>query len=347
MQPRHIQRQSPVTGDLWDQSGDEPPAPRDESGDHDTGQALECAPMSSSSGPAADAWTRFQPWRRTFEYGFWVLVTLVNAIGNSITVLVDVRRSGLDVAAWEPVAWEWSSGLAWLALVPAIAWFTRTYPLHWDNWRRQLPRYLLASGVVSLLHVLGMVGMRVIAYRLQGGNYDFGPWLPNLGYEYLKDARSFMGMVALMELYRLAMRRMQGEARLLDAPDEGVPAAEPLDRPERFLVRKLGREFLVAARDIEWAQAAGNYVNLHVAGRDYPLRSTMSAIEARLDPGRFARIHRSYLVNLDRIASIEPLDSGDARLHLADGGQLPCSRRYRDALRARGAPEARPAGGNC
>lgn len=302
--------------------------------------------MPPAPAPAADAWTRFQPWRRVFEYGFWLLVTLVNAIGNIITVLIDVRRTGLDVAAWEPVIWELSSGLAWLALVPAIVWFTRTYPLHWDNWRRQLPGYLLASVVVSLLHVMGMVGMRMLAYRLQGGSYDFSPWLPNLGYEYLKDVRTFLGMVALVELYRLALRRMQGEARLLDAPDEGVPA-DPVDRPERFLVRKLGREFLVAARDIEWAQAAGNYVNLHVAGRDYPLRSTMAAIEARLDPARFARVHRSYLVNLDRIASIEPLESGDARLHLVDGRQVPCSRSYRDALRARGAPETRPGAGNC
>lgn len=302
--------------------------------------------MSSPPAPAADAWARFQPWRTAFEYGFWLLVTLVNAVGNSITVLVDVRRSGLDYASWEPVVWEWSSGLAWLALVPAIVWFTRAHPLHWDTWRRQLPWLLLASLVASLLHVLAMVAMREIAYRVQGGSYDFGPWLPALGYEYLKDARTFLGMVALVELYRLALRRMQGEARLLDAPDEGVPA-EPLDRPERFLVRKLGREFLVAARDIEWARAAGNYVNLHVAGREYPLRSTMAGVEARLDPAKFARVHRSYLVNIDRIASIEPLDSGDARLHLVDGHQLPCSRSYRDALRSRGDPEARPAVGNC
>lgn len=280
----------------------------------------------------SDAWSRFQPWRRTFEIGFWLLATLVNAVGNSITVLIDVRRSGLDYAAWEPVVWEWSSGLAWLALVPGVVWFTRRFPLYWDNWWRQLPWHLLASVVVSVLHVLAMVAMRTVAYRVQGDSYDFGPWLPNLGYEYLKDARSFLGMVVLIELYRLVLRRMQGEARLLDPSDEDVPA-QPMERPERFLVRKFGRDFLVAARDIEWLQASGNYVNLHLRGRDYPLRSTMAGIEARLDPARFARIHRSFMVNLDQVVSIEPLDSGDARVHLRDGGQLPCSRRYRDALR--------------
>ena len=94
----------------------------------------------------------------------------------------------------------------------------------------------------------------------------------------------------------------------------------------------------MAAADVEWLQAAGNYVNLHVRGRDYPLRTTMAAIETQLDPARFVRIHRSYMVNLDRLASIEPLDTGDARVHLDDGTVLPCSRRQREQLRLRLAP---------
>lgn len=65
----------------------------------------------------------------------------------------------------------------------------------------------------------------------------------------------------------------------------------------------------------------------------YPLRSTIAGIESKLDPARFVRVHRSYIANIDRIASIEPLDSGDARLHLGDGSTLPCSRRYRAALK--------------
>jgi DNA-binding LytR/AlgR family response regulator len=129
-------------------------------------------------------------------------------------------------------------------------------------------------------------------------------------------------------------RRLQGEAHLLDLPDEGPPL-DPVDRPERFLVRKLGREFLIAAADIEWLQASGNYVNLRVRGHDYPLRSTIAGIEGRLDPARFTRIHRSFAVNLNHIVSIEPLDAGDARVHLKDGTVLPCSRRFRDSLRDR------------
>ncbi|KAF1717853.1 LytTR family transcriptional regulator [Pseudoxanthomonas yeongjuensis] len=280
------------------------------------------------------AYQRFLPWRRTFEVGFWVVLTLVNGIANSITVLIDIRRSELDFAAWQPAVWEFTSGLLMLTLVPALVWFTRLFPLHWDNWRRQLPWHLLASAVFSLVHVVGMVGLRMLIYRAQGMEYDFGPWPRELFYEYLKDIRSYASMVAGIEIYRFVLRRSQGEASLLDMPDEGEPV-EPVDRPERFLVRKLGREFLVSAADIEWLQASGNYVNLRIREHDYPLRSTIAGIESKLDPRRFARVHRSYIVNLDLIASIEPLDTGDARLHLKDRTTLPCSRRYRAGLRGR------------
>jgi hypothetical protein len=288
--------------------------------------------MTESASDAA--YRRFLPWRRTFEIGFWVGLIFTNAVGNSITTLMDVRRAGLAFAAWEPAVWEGSSAILMLALVPALVVFTRRFPLHWDTWRRQLPWYVLASLVFSLVHVAGMVALRVLAYRWQGGHYDFGPWGREFLYEYLKDIRTFASMVVGIEVYRLLLRRWQGEASLLDVPDEGPPM-EPVERPERFLVRKLGREFLVAAADIEWLQAAGNYVNLRVRGHDYPLRSTIAGVEAKLDPQRFARIHRSYMVNLDQVVSIEPLESGDARLHMKDGTVLPCSRRHRSELRGR------------
>ncbi|MFT3757038.1 MAG: LytTR family DNA-binding domain-containing protein [Pseudoxanthomonas sp.] len=284
--------------------------------------------------PPPSAYQRFLPWKRTFEIGFWLATTVLNAVFNSATTVMDIHKAGLGFADWGPVVWEWSSGLAWLALAWPIVLFSRRFPLHWDNWWRQLPWHLLASVAVSLLHVVGMVGLRELAYRWMGGNYDFGHWPKELLYEYLKDVRSYFTMVALVGLYRLLVRRMQGEASLLGAPDEGPPV-EPVDRPERFLVRKLGREFLVAAADIEWLQAAGNYVNLHVRGHDYPLRSTIAGIEAKLDPSRFARIHRSYLVNLNQVASMEPLDTGDARVHMRDGTPLPCSRTFRGELRGR------------
>ena len=278
---------------------------------------------------------RYQPWRPYVEVGFWVVSFLFGAVVNSVVVLLDVERVNLDFAPWQPVTWETSSGLVLLALVPLVIAFERRVPLEFGSLRRNLPWHLLASVVFSVLHVLGMVGLRKAVYLAMGDSYDFGNWPRELAYEYLKDMRTYAGMLATLYLYRLLLLRLQGEAKLLDAPDDGTPAIEPVERPERFLVRKLGKEFLVAADDIEWMQASANYVNLRVHGRDYPLRSTMAALEPRMDPARFVRVHRSYMINLDCLREIEPLESGDARLRMRDGSQVPCSRRYRSALRGR------------
>lgn len=306
----------------------------------DTDTDTDIDPRPGRSAAVVPGLARQQPWRRLIEIGFWFLIVSINCIGNSITTLIDLRREGSDTRGWEPFVWEGSSALIWLlVLLPMIVRFSRRFPLHWDTWRRYLPWHVTASVIVSLIHVVGMVLLRKLAYAIKGVDYDFGAWPIEWLYEYLKDVRSYAVIVAVVELYRFLDRRLQGEASLLDRPDEGDPV-EPVDRPERFLVRKLGREFLIAANDIEWLQAAGNYVNLRVRGHDYPLRSTVAGIESRLDPTRFARTHRSYIVNLAQIASIESLDDGDARIHLTDATVLPCSRRYRERLRARATAQA-------
>lgn len=284
------------------------------------------APTSPTPRPA-------RGWR-ILELGFWPVTGAIQTVANATLVLMEDRRGGSSLRTWEPFVWEGSSNLVLLLLLPVLLWFTRRFPLHIDTWRRHLPWHLLASVAFSLAHVLGMVALREIAYATQGAGYDFGHWPSELVYEYLKDVRTYALFVAVIEGYRFLRRRLQGEVRILDAPDAGPPL-ESVERPERFLVRKLGREFLVAAADVEWAQASGNYVNLRMRGRDYPLRSTLAGLESMLDPARYARIHRSYLVNLHQVDSIEPVDTGDARVHLKDGTVLPCSRRYRDSLRGR------------
>ena len=271
----------------------------------------------------------FQRWRRPFEIGFWVAFFLLNATFNSITSRMDHPR----LAPWEPWSWEWTSALVMLALIPAVVAGQRRWPVRFETWRTSLPWLLLGSVIFSLVHVSGMVLLRKLVYAVMGRQYDFGPWFV-WGYEYLKDIRSYAGIIALIGLYELWRTRFQGEARILAEPDEGPPV-ESVERPERFLVRKLGKEFLINAREIEWLQASGNYVNLHVRGRDYPLRATMASIEDKLDPSRFVRVQRSYFINLDYLAEIEPLETGDARLTMQGGMKIPCSRRFRAQLRER------------
>lgn len=281
-------------------------------------------------------YNRFQRWRRPFEIGFWVVTLLANTVFNGTVAWFDDVYRVHRAENIEPWIWEATSSVAILALVPLVVWAARRWPIRLDTWRRNLRLHLLLSLPFCLAHVGLMIALRFAAYRaMLGWTYRFGDdWLLQLGYEYLKDIRTYFLFVALITGYGFIVRRLQGEAALLAEPDEGPPV-EPVDRPERFLVRKLGKEFLVAAREIEWLQASGNYVNLHVRGRDYPLRATMAGIEERLDPSRFVRVHRSYLVNLDYLAEMEPLDTGDARLTMRDGTTVPCSRRFRTQLRER------------
>jgi hypothetical protein len=275
---------------------------------------------------------RYLHHRRTWEAALWTLWWFLNAAANSAVTIMDIERGGVEVARWEPVVWEYSSAIVLLALLPAQLSFERRFPFQRATWRHALPWHLLATTIYSVAHVLGMVGLRHVAYEVAGTHYDFGYWPQELLYEYLKDARTYAAVLVIVYFYRLLLLRLRGEARLLTEPDAGPPA-EAVERPERFLVRKLGSEFLVSVRDIEFLEAAENYVNLHIRGRIYPLRSTMTAIQDRLDPARFVRVHRRYIVNLDFLERIEPLESGDARLVLKNGLRISCSRRYRAALR--------------
>ena len=285
---------------------------------------------------------RYEPIRRRVEVGFWLVFMALQAVFNTTVALIDARDRAVPRAPWEIVTWEVSSHLVLLALVPAVvAVQRRLSPLVRTHLLRFVAWHLAASVVFSLVHVAAMFALRAVVYSAMGERYDFAGWTGRWGYEYLKDVRAYLSMVFGIWVYGVFMLRLQGEARVLDAPEAApaepdAPRAEPSAppaRPERFLVRKLRREFLIAAGDIEWLQAQGNYVGLHVNGHDYLLRATLTDFLTQLDPASFVRVHRSHAVNLGRIKEIEPLDGGDARLHMHDGSTVPCSRRYRDALR--------------
>jgi len=276
----------------------------------------------------AFGYEQFRPWQRRFELAFWPLVMLINGLFNSINAQIDHP----DLPAWEPWLWEWSSHLLTLSLIPLILAAMHRYPPELAHWQKRIVQHLGASVVFSAAHIAGMIGLRKLGYSLAGQHYNFGELWSGFGYEYLKDVRSYFSIVTTISLYQLWLLRLQGEARLLAAPDDGPPV-EPIERPQRLLVRKQGRDFLINVGEIEWLQAYGNYVNLHLHGRIYPLRTTMAGIEARLNPSVFVRVHRSYLVNLKFLKEIKPLENGGARLYLGGENPIPCSRRYHERLR--------------
>jgi two-component system LytT family response regulator len=103
---------------------------------------------------------------------------------------------------------------------------------------------------------------------------------------------------------------------------------------DRFVVKTGSRFRVVRAEDVDWVEAADNYVKLHVGKESHLLRETMAEMDRLLDPRRFVRIHRSTILNVDRIHTIESWGAGEFLFILSDGSKLASSRSYRDRLRS-------------
>ncbi len=120
--------------------------------------------------------------------------------------------------------------------------------------------------------------------------------------------------------------------RLRAAPR--IAARASLGAAAQLLIPERGRTHVVRCADIEWLQAADNYVELHFAGRSLLMRRTLAGLLCDLGPG-FVQVHRSAAVALARVQSVRPRERGDAEVLLGSGAQVPCSRQYRSALMAR------------
>lgn len=118
---------------------------------------------------------------------------------------------------------------------------------------------------------------------------------------------------------------LQQNAASAAAPKEEAPG-------ERILVKSSGEIFFLKAEEIDWIEAEGDYMKFHVAGRTHLMRETMARLEARLDPKRFIRIHRSTIVNIDRLRKLSPSFAGEYAVVLHDGTKLKLSRGYHERI---------------
>ncbi|MFP5245970.1 MAG: LytR/AlgR family response regulator transcription factor, partial [Thermoanaerobaculia bacterium] len=125
---------------------------------------------------------------------------------------------------------------------------------------------------------------------------------------------------------RVRERGGDATARILELLEERQRAQQ---YARRFLVRVREKVIVIKADEIDWIEGAGYYVSLHTGAKAHLLRETMAELETRLDPERFFRVHRSAIVNLDRVRDVHPLFRGDCQLVLADGTELRLSRSRR------------------
>jgi DNA-binding LytR/AlgR family response regulator len=257
----------------------------------------------------------------------WAFALGLSCVTRSWTQIVDGARANLPVPWLEVVIWETTSHAVIFALLPAIYWAHRRWPLM-AGWRN-VGVHVLGSVVFCVAHVAAMVALRaaivgVLFQRL----YHFGDPFERLLYEYGKDVVTYAILSASTIAFAQFLMRREEEKPPEPPPP---PPAQPL---ERFAVRKRGKEILLAVGDIAWIEAAGNYAVLHVGGETYEVRSSLTRLESELDPRRFVRVHKSYMVNIARVREVEPWMSGDWRIRMDDGAEVSLSRRYRDRFEA-------------
>jgi two-component system LytT family response regulator len=130
-------------------------------------------------------------------------------------------------------------------------------------------------------------------------------------------------------------RAAYSERRILDLLADIGQAPQPKSASpylERLVVKTAGRIIFVKTSQVDWVEATGDYMTIHAAGKTHLLRETMSGLESRLDPRQFLRIHRSTMVNIERVRELKPSFHGEYVVVLHDGTELKLSRSYRDRL---------------
>lgn len=240
----------------------------------------------------------------------------VQSIANVESTLEDMAKLGVIESRAHVWTWQLTSLVVWLALMPVLGWLVARLRPPRFSWPVAVLLHTLATIPVSLVHVLAMVGLRMLVYAAGGERYDFGSWPMTLLYEYRKDAATYL-LAALFLAYA---------QWLLARP---TPTISP--ESDVLLVADGSVTHRVPVEAIESASAAGNYVEIVWSGRTLLHRSTLAALTERLGPG-FMRIHRGRIVRRAAVRSVETDKSGDFTVTLESGATLRGSRRYRGGL---------------
>ena len=204
----------------------------------------------------------------------------------------------------------------------------------------------LTGHVPLIIFVTAFDEYALSAFEVHAIDYLLKPVERERFVEAIERARTLVANTTVAQRHERLLALLQGEPRLGSDADAragdvadasaavGGPAA-PTDKsqyPRRFLVKGDGQMYFVAVGDIDWVEAYGNYVRLHVGQGVHLLRETLGNIERKLDPTRFARVHRSSIVNLDRVARMDLWGAGDYVVLLKDGTKLKLSRWYRSRI---------------
>lgn len=246
-------------------------------------------------------------------------VTLISAVQLRVTDLL----AGHDRSLVELLARQGLAALAWGLASVAVVWLARRMPVRREGAARAL-----------VIHGVGVAGVAAGVNVLIPAFWWLAGLWPSTGETFADLALG--GFVGLLHVNALVYAFVSGAIQVSDRRAE--PRAAGSDRTSH--VRRLSvpgdRGVTMVDTDaIRWIEAAGDYVRLHLVGGARLLSERMWALDRKLDPGRFMRVHRSAIVQLRAIEEVRALASGDAIARLEGGEEVRVSRRQRAELMAR------------
>jgi uncharacterized membrane protein len=249
-----------------------------------------------------------------FGFAYWFAFVLVLEPGN-------IQKAAAPLPWMREIVRMTGAGLLGAAITPFVFALTARRPVEGPaDWRRILWYAGWTLGLAALLIVVSTI--LAVAF-LDEGRYGLAAAL----------AGQFEGNFPLLVFFvGLLIAIAHGayfHRRLAEASEPPVQSDGWL---KTVTVKDRGTLQVVALADVGWIESQGNYVALHAAGQTHLIRETLAGFEARLDPRRFARIHRRTIVALARIKTIKPVAGGDALVTLDDGADVRMSRSYRDAV---------------
>lgn len=279
-------------------------------------------------------------------FGFW---TLLGIVSGAQLHFANQRFAPHPPSWWQALATTMPDWYLWGLLSLLVAWLGRRFQVDRANFGRHFFIHLGASLDLALVHLVAAVGLQNAFYALRGEPYPFAQRLVDtftVSFHWnVLIYWAILAVVHALDYHRdLEERRRHAtelEARLEELNAAVTAGAEQVAgrrHAERLLVADDGRSFFVRAADVDWIEAARNYARLHAGDRVHTVRTTLAALEQRLDPGRFRRISRSALVNLDRVREVQPWFHGDAIVILESGARVTLSRRYRRNLLTQATP---------
>ena len=266
---------------------------------------------------------------------FWTLFVAVLWSFNGYLQWVEYEFRNIAVPVLRLITNEASSALSVLILVFFVVEWLRRFPLTRHRIAKDLAAHAAGSVIFSLAHVGLMMLLRSLTYMFAGAHYvhaipdrTFG-LLTVFSYEYLKDLPVYIVFVAILLVYRIYLKGSFFSSEAQQVPATNLQSNAAVDK---ILVKSGKEDILLDIREIDWFQAASNYIQVFTQDREYLLRCSMTELEEKLSHTAFQRVHRGFIVNLSRVKKIVPTASGQHRLDLTTGGQIPVGRKYKDAL---------------